>query len=167
MKSAFYEKNGPATEVLRISELPTPKPGPGEVRVKLGWPGVTPSDVKGRSGAIWSPMPFPRIVPHSDGSGVIDEVSENVSRARLNEPVWVWNGAWKRPFGTAAEYIVLPEAQAVRLPEGVDPAAGACLGIPALTALHAVAVDGGVAGKTVLVTGGAGAVGHYPSSSPD
>lgn len=106
-------------------------------------------------------MPFPRIVPHSDGSGVIDEVGENVSRARLNEPVWVWNGAWKRPFGTAAEYTVLPEAQAVRLLEGVDPAAGAYLGIPALTALHAVAVDGGVAGKTVLVTGGAGAVGHY------
>lgn len=161
MKFAFYEKNGPARDVLQISEMPAPCPGPGEVRVRLGWSGVNPSDVKARSGATWNAMPFPRIVPHSDGSGVIDEVGENVSRLRLNQPVWIWNGAWRRPFGTAAEYIVLPDNQAVRLPEGVDPAAAACLGIPALTALHAVATDGGVAGKTVLVAGGAGAVGHY------
>ena len=161
MKSAYYEENGPARDVLRISDLPTPTPGPGEVRVRLAWSGVNPSDVKGRSGAIWRPMAFPKIIPHSDGSGVIDAVGENVSSSRINEPVWVWNGAWQRPFGTAAEYIVLPAEQAVRLPEGVDLAAGACLGIPALTALHAVAVNGGVAGKTVLVTGGAGAVGHY------
>jgi NADPH:quinone reductase-like Zn-dependent oxidoreductase len=100
-------------------------------------------------------------VPHSDGAGVIEAVGEGVDRARVGERVWIWNGQWKRPFGTAAEYIALPAAQAVRLPEGVSFAEGACLGIPALTALHAVLTDGGVTGQRVLVTGGAGSVGHY------
>ncbi len=161
MRAAVYDHTGPAAEVLSIAELPTPVPGPLEVRVKLKWSGVNPSDVKTRSGVRSRTLPFPRIVPHSDGAGVIDQVGEGVDRARIGERVWVWNAAWQRPHGTAAEYVVLPAPQAVRLPDGVDLAAGACLGIPALTAYHAVTVDGGVRGKSVLVAGGAGAVGHY------
>jgi NADPH2:quinone reductase len=161
MRAAIYERTGPAAEVLSLVDLPDPSPGPSEVRVKLSWSGVNPSDVKSRLGARTKTLPFPRIVPHSDGAGVIDEVGEGVAASRVGERVWVWNAAWGRPNGTAAEYVVLPEAQAVRLPDGVDLAVGACLGIPALTAWQAVAVDGGVEGKTVLVAGGAGAVGHY------
>jgi len=161
MRAAVYDRTGPARDVLRIVELPTPIPGPGEVRVKLAWSGVNPSDVKTRGGVRTTTLPFPQIVPHSDGAGVIDVVGEHVAPARVGEPVWVWNAAWGRPYGTAAEYVVLPEQQAVPLPAGVDPAIGACLGIPALTAYHAVAVDGGVANKRVLVAGGAGAVGQY------
>jgi NADPH2:quinone reductase len=146
--------------VLQIGEVQERAPGAGEVRIRLEWSGVNPSDVKSRRGGI-APMPFPRVIPHSDGAGVIDQVGEGVDRARIGERVWVWNAAWGRPDGTAAEFVVLPAQQAVRLPDGVDPAAGACLGIPALTALHAVKVDGGVAERTVLVAGGAGAVGHY------
>lgn len=161
MRAAVYERTGPANEVLRIVELPLPTPGAGEVRVRLVWSGVNPSDVKTRGGVRSKTLPFPRIVPHSDGSGVIDEVGPGVPRTRIGEQVWLWNAAWQRAYGTAAEYVALPAAQAVPLPKNLDPAIGACLGIPALTAYHAVAVDGGVAGKSVLVAGGAGAVGHY------
>ncbi len=161
MRAAFYDRTGPAAEVLTLGELPTPVPGAGEVRVKLAWSGVNPSDVKSRAGVRSKVLAFPRIVPHSDGSGVIDAVGDGVDHTRGGERVWVWNGAWGRASGTAAEYIVVPAKQAVALPDGVDLDVGACLGIPALTAYHAVAVDGGVNGKTVLVAGGAGAVGHY------
>jgi NADPH2:quinone reductase len=122
---------------------------------------VNPSDVKTRGGLRTTVLAFPRIVPHSDGAGVIEAVGEGVPAARIGERVWIWNAAWRRAFGTAAQYVVLPAAQAVTLPANVDFDIGACLGIPALTALHAVRMDGGVAGKTVLVTGGAGAVGCY------
>jgi len=161
MQAAFYERTGPAREVLQLGELPDAEPGPGEVRVRLATSGVNPSDVKSRAGLRTTVLAFPRIVPHSDGAGVIDRVGAGVTAARLGERVWVWNGAWKRAFGTAAQAIVLPAEQAVALPPQVPFDAGACLGIPALTALHAVRMDGGVAGKSVLVTGGAGAVGHY------
>lgn len=161
MKAAWYERTGLAREVLQIGELPTPDPGDGEVRVRLATSGVNPSDVKTRAGLRSATLPYARVVPHSDGAGVIDAVGAGVSSSRIGERVWIWNAAWKRPNGTAAQYVVLPAAQAVRLPDAVPFDAGACLGIPALTALHAVRVDGGVTGKTVLVTGGAGAVGHY------
>ena len=161
MLAAYYERTGPAADVLTVGELPTPTPGLNEVRVKVHWSGVNPSDVKSRAGLRSKTLAFSRIVPHSDGAGVIDQVGEGVDSARVGERVWLWNGAWGRPFGTAAEYIVLPSAQAVRLPDGVDPAAAACFGIPALTAYQAVAIDGGVTGMNVLVAGGAGAVGHY------
>jgi NADPH2:quinone reductase len=161
MQAAFYENTGPASDVLFIAELPTPVAGPGEVRVKIAWSGVNPSDVKSRARPRSVPMPFPRVIPHSDGSGVIDQVGPDVSSTRIGERVWVWNAAWMRPFGTAAQYVVLPSEQAVPLPLNTDLAAGACLGIPALTAYHAVTADGGVADKNVLVAGGAGAVGHY------
>jgi NADPH2:quinone reductase len=161
MQAAFYERTGPASDVLFIDELPTPVPGSGEVRVKVSWSGVNPSDVKTRAGNRNKTLPFPRIIPHSDGAGVIDQVGLNIPSARIGERVWMWNAAWMRPFGTAAQYVVLPSNQAVPLPKNVDLAVGACLGIPALTAYHAVTVDGGVADKNVLVAGGAGAVGHY------
>ena len=161
MRAASYTRTGPAAEVLMIGELPTPEPGAGEVRVRLATSGVNPSDVKTRAGLRSKELPFARIVPHSDGAGVIDAVGAGVEAARVGERVWTWNAAWQRPMGTAAEFIVLPAAQAVRLPDRIGLDAGACLGIPALTALHALRVDGGIAGETVLVPGGAGAVGHY------
>ena len=161
MRAAYYEHTGPASDVLRVDELPTPVPGPGEVRVEVSWSGVNPSDVKTRAGLRSKSLPFPRIIPHSDGSGIIDQVGPDVPASRIGERVWVWNASWMRPFGTAAQYVVLPSEQAIRLPDNTDLVVGACLGIPALTAYRAVTVDGGVADKSVLVAGGAGAVGHY------
>jgi NADPH2:quinone reductase len=158
MKAAWYEHNGPAREVLSVGEMAVAEPARGELRVRLATSGVNPSDVKSRRGR---PLIAPRIVPHSDGAGVIDAVGPGVETRRIGERVWVWNAQWKRPFGTAAEYVVLPQEQAVRLPENIDFAAGACLGIPALTALHAVRLHGDVAGRTLLVTGAGSAVGHY------
>lgn len=161
MQAVFYESVGPAAEVLQHAELPDPLPAAGEVRVRVQWSGVNPSDVKSRAGLRSRILPFPRIVPHSDGMGVIDRVGAGVAEARIGQRVWLWNAAWGRPFGSAAEYCCLPERMAVPLPDGVAGEVGACLGIPAMTAMHAVLIDGGVAGKTVLVAGGAGAVGHY------
>lgn len=161
MQAAFYENLGPARDVLRVAELPDPLPAPGEVRVRIAWSGVNPSDVKSRMGLRSKQMPFARVIPHSDGAGVIDAVGDGVPKRRVGQRVWLWNAAWGRAHGTACGLVCLPQQQAVPLPEQVAGEAGACLGIPALTALHAVLMDGGVAGKTVLVAGGAGAVGHY------
>jgi NADPH2:quinone reductase len=160
MRAAFYTRQGPAREVLRVGEQPTPDPGPGEVRVKLRTSGVNPSDWKLRRGGLGRALIAPLIIPHSDGAGDIDAVGPGVPD-RLGERVWVWNGQWTRPHGTAAQYIVLPEAQAVRLPGTVDYAAGACLGIPALTAIQAVRLARIAPAAVVLVAGGAGAVAHY------
>jgi NADPH:quinone reductase len=160
MRAAWYEKNGAAAEVLTVGEVETPRPGPGEVRVKLATSGVNPSDVKSRAGTARK-IAFPRVIPHSDGAGEIDAVGEGVPAARVGERVWTWNAQWKRAFGTAAEYVVLPSAQAVTLPAPIDLAAGACLGIPALTAWHALALAEAHAGTTLLIAGGAGAVAHY------
>ena len=159
MKAAYYQRVGPAHEVLTVGDIPDPQPAAGEVRVRVAWSGVNPSDVKSRGGM--RPMAFPRVIPHSDGAGVIDAVGPGVPASRIGERVWTWNAAWKRAHGTACELVCLPQEQAVPLPDGVTGEAGACLGIPALTALHAVLMSGGVAGKTVLVPGGAGGVGHY------
>ncbi|MGE5337986.1 MAG: NADPH:quinone reductase, partial [Gemmatimonadota bacterium] len=161
MLAAFYEQTGPARDVLQVGEVPTPEPAAGEVRVRLATSGVNPSDVKSRAGVRSKALAFPRIVPHSDGAGVIDAVGNGVAATRIGEPVWTWNAAWQRAFGTAAQYVTLPSEQAVVLPANTSFEVGACLGIPALTALHAVRMDGGVAGRSVLVAGAAGAVGHY------
>ena len=160
MRAAFYERNGGARDVLRVGEMDTPHAGPGEVRVKLAASGVNPSDVKSRQG-MTRKIAWPRVIPHSDGAGVLDEVGPGVPPSRLGERVWVWNGQWKRPFGTAAEAIVLPANQAVPLPDHVEFAAGACLGIPAMTAYHAVALAALAPGSRVLISGGAGAVSQY------
>ena len=160
MKAAWYEKNGPADEVLCLGDMERPSVGPGEVLVRVHTSGVNPSDVKTRGGTGGG-LAYPRIIPHSDGAGVIEAVSEGVDPARVGERVWVFNAAWQRAWGTAATYVALPSAQAVVLPDGVSFEAGACLGIPAMTAHRCVFADGPVRGQTVLVTGGAGAVGHY------
>ena len=158
MRAAWYESNGSARDVLRVGDMPKPEPASGEVLVRVHVSGVNPSDVKSRAGR---PLAGPKVVPHSDGAGVIEAVGKDVPAARIGERVWLWNGQWKRALGTAAEFIALPAEQAVRLPDAVDFAAGACLGIPALTAMHAVSLHDPLEGKTLLVTGAASAVGHY------
>jgi len=158
MKAAWYEENGEARDVLTVGAMETPTPSAGEVLVRLHASGVNPSDVKSRRSR---PLIAPRIIPHSDGAGVVEAVGDGVDASRIGERVWTWNGQWKRAFGTAAEYIALPAEQAVPLPAHLDFATGACLAIPGLTALHAVALHGDIAGKTVFVTGAATAVGHY------
>ena len=160
MRAAYYESNGPARKVLQLGDVETPQTGRGEVRVRLLTSGVNPSDVKSRAG-LTRKIAFPRVIPHSDGAGEIDAVGEGVSPTRVGERVWVWNGQWRRPFGTAAEWIVLPSEQAVALPANVTMEAGACLGIPAYTGYQAVLLARAKEGSTVLVAAGAGAVGHY------
>jgi len=161
MRAAYYEKLGPAKDVLKVGDLPKPEPAAGEILVRVKVSGVNPSDVKMRMGTSSAANEYPRIIPHSDGAGVIEAVGENVRKDRVGQRVWLWNARWQRAFGTAAEYVALPAEQAVPLPDAVDFEAGACLGIPALTAWQAVETDGGVAGDWVLVQGGAGSVGHY------
>jgi NADPH2:quinone reductase len=160
MRAAYYEKNGAATDVLHVGEVETPKPGQGEVRVKLATSGVNPSDVKSREGRTRK-IAYPRVIPHSDGAGTIDMVGEGVPASRVGERVWVWNGQWKRPFGTAADYVTLAHHQAAPLPAAISFEIGACLGIPAMTAFHAVTLAEAWAGATLLVSGGAGAVANY------
>lgn len=161
MLAAFYREQGPAAQVLTVGEQPDPRPGPGEVRVRLRTSGVNPSDWKMRKGGFARGMAAPLVIPHSDGAGEIDAVGEGVPGERIGQRVWVWNGQWKRAFGTAAQYIALPARQAVPLPDRLGYAEGACLGIPAFTAMQAVRLARLGPGRTVLVAGGAGAVGHY------
>ena len=158
MRAVYYDRQGPAREVLQIGELPDPEPGPGEVRVRVRFSGVNPGDTKKRAGYFGSAMPYARVVPHSDGSGVIDAVGVGVAKDRLGQRVWVYNAQSYRPYGTAAQFTVVPETTAVELPEEVDDRLGACLGIPGITAHRAVFADGAVAGRTVLVHGALGAV---------
>jgi NADPH:quinone reductase len=158
MRAAWYERQGPADEVLQVGEREQPVPGPGEVRVRIHASGVNPSDTYGRSGRQ-GPMAFPWVIPHQDGAGVIEAVGDGVPSGRVDERVWVYEATWNRPGGTAAEFCVVPANRAVALPESVDFDAAACLGIPAMTAHRAVFADGSVKGQTILVTGGAGAVG--------
>lgn len=161
MLAAFYTRQGPAAQVLQVGEQPTPQPGAGEVRVRLRTSGVNPSDWKVRKGGLGRTLDFPLVIPHSDGAGVIDAVGEGVPPSRIGERVWIWNGQWQRPGGTAAQFIALPAAQAVRMPDALGDAEGACLGIPAFTALQAVREANPQPGMNVLVAGGAGSVGHY------
>ena len=160
MKAARYEKYGPAAEVLRVDEMERPEPGPGEVRVKVAMSAINPTDYKSRSGA--TPRPIDGFqIPHHDGAGVIDAVGDGVDPARLGQRVWLWMAAAGRRWGTAAEWALVPGRQAVPLPDGVSFELGASLGVPALTAHRCLFADGPVDGLTVLVAGGAGAVGHF------
>lgn len=161
MQAAFYTRQGPAAEVLSVGEQPTPEPAPGEVRVRLAASGVNPSDWKVRKGGFGRALGWPLVVPHSDGAGTIDAVGAGVPRERIGERVWTWNAQWNRAFGTAAQFIALPSAQAVRMPDGLGFAEGACIGIPVRTAWQAVHRAQLGPGKSVLVSGGAGSVGHY------
>ena len=162
MRAVTYNRFGPAADVLELGTFDNAAPIEGEVTVALERSGVNPSDVKARAGArpgVTKP-PFPTICPHSDGAGTITSVGTGVDPARVGERVWIWNGQWQRPFGTAATEITLPAAQAVPLPDAVSFDTGACLGIPGLTAAQTVFGGGDIAGKTLVIHGGAGSVGY-------
>jgi len=161
MKSAWYEKQGEASNVLIVGEMDDPQPGAGEVRIRIAVSGINPGDVKKRQNAFGVGMPYPRVIPHSDGAGLVDAVGEDVSQEWIGQRVWCHGAQTYRPFGTAAEYTLVPLEQAVRLPEVVSFEQGAFLGIPGITAHRAVHVAGPVEGKTVLVQGGAGTVGSF------
>ncbi len=158
MRAIWYSDQGAARDVLTLGEMDDPAPGPGEVAVYVKASGVNPSDVKQRAG-VRGPMTMARQIPHSDGSGVIKAVGEGVDPSRIGERVWLFNAAFKRAHGTCAEVCVTPAQFAARLPDEAGFEAGACLGVPAITAHRALFCDGPVTGKTVLITGGAGAVG--------
>lgn len=160
MRAALYRKQGPAREVLQVEEVDRPDPGPGQVRVRIALSGINPTDVKTRSGA--TPRALDSFqVPHHDAAGVIDAVGPGVDPGRVGQRVWTWFAAFRNRWGTAAEWSVLPQEYAVELPAGAGDELGACLGVPAMTAHRCLFADGRLNGKTVLVAGGAGAVGHY------
>jgi NADPH2:quinone reductase len=158
MRAAWYERPGPAADVLQVGEMADPSPGPGEVRVRVSFSGINPGDTKKRSDWVGYGLPYPRVIPHSDGAGVIDGVGDGVDAARLGERVWVYGAQSYRAFGTAAQLTVVPADQAVALPRAVSDELGACLGIPGITAHRAVFADGPVDGKVVLVHGVLGGV---------
>ena len=159
MLAATFEQTGPA-DLMRVREVAPPEPGPGEVRVRVRVSGVNPSDWKTRSGALGRELPGPFQIPNQDGAGVIDRVGEGVDGARVGERVWLYFAAWQSPWGTAAQWTVVPAERAVALPDGASDELGASLGIPALTAHRCLLADGSIEGRNVLVAGGAGAVGH-------
>jgi NADPH2:quinone reductase len=160
MRAALYDRYGASGDVLRVEDVERPEPGPGEVRVKIELSGVNPTDWKSRSGS--TPRPITGFqVPHHDGAGVIDAVGEGVDQGRIGQRVWTWMAAAGRQWGTAAEWSVVPAERAVQLPDGTSAELGASLGVPAMTAHRCLLADGPVDGQTVLVAGGAGAVGHF------
>lgn len=161
MQAAWYERQGPAREVMQYGKMQIVEPGANEVRVKVYASGVNPSDTKTRSGWGGLTLAYSRVIPHQDGAGIIESVGEGVSPERIGERVWIYEAQRGRPFGTAAEFVVVPSDRAIRLPDNTDFAEGACLGVPAMTAHRCVFADGSVDGQTILVTGGAGAVGYY------
>ncbi|TWF47568.1 NADPH:quinone reductase [Neorhizobium alkalisoli] len=160
MRAAFYDRQGTARDVLTVGDIPDPQPGAGDVRVRVVASGINPSDIKTRTGFGGKAMPFPRIVPHQDGAGVIDAVGPGVPETRIGERVWIYMAQWGKAFGTAAEFVVVPSVQAVTLADSVSFEVGASLGVPAMTAHRCLFADGDLRGKRVLVQGGAGAVGN-------
>jgi NADPH2:quinone reductase len=161
MQAAWFEKFGTAADVLQVGELDTPSPGPGEVLVRLSSSGINPSDVKKRAGSFPNLLDEGLVVPNSDGAGTIEAVGNSVSESRIGERVWVYQAQFARRFGTAADYVAIDASRAPRLAATASFEVGACLGIPVMTAHRSVFADGDVSGQTVLVTGGAGRVGHY------
>ncbi|OGT81531.1 MAG: hypothetical protein A3H91_07910 [Gammaproteobacteria bacterium RIFCSPLOWO2_02_FULL_61_13] len=161
MKAAWYSTQGAPKDVFQVGEMEDPTPGAGEVRVRMHASGVNPTDTYTRSGVRRRGLPYPKIIPHQDGAGVIDAVGSGVPASRVGERVWIYMAQWQRAFGTAAQYCALPSECAPRLPDNCSFNEGASLGVPWLTAHYAVTRDGQVAGKTVLVAGGTGAVGYY------
>jgi len=159
MRAAWYEKQGPANEVLIVGEMPDPRPAAGKVRIRIAASGINPGDIKKREDSFGLGMPYPRVIPHSDGAGVVDLVGDGVSAEWVGRRVWCYGAQSYRPFGTAAEFTVVPLDHIAPLPENISPEEGACLGIPGITAHRAVHVGGDVAGRTVLVQGAGGAVG--------
>lgn len=161
MKSVWYTAQGAPADVLQFGEQPEPHAGPGQVRVALRASGVNPADMNRRAGRGYG-MEGPLVIPHSDGSGIVDEIGSGVDAALLHQRVWLYNGQrGGRIHGTAAEYIALDAGLVAPLPQGTSFEAGACLGIPCMTAHRCVTLREHLDGATVLVSGGAGAVGHY------
>ena len=162
MKVIGYEEFGPATEVLKVQEIELQKPKSREVIVKLRYSGVNPSDAKARAGnrpGVFRPE-YSLVIPHSDGSGVIEDVGSELDKSLIGKRVWVRNGQWKRPFGTAAEYITIALENLIEMPSEMSFKDGATMGIPGLTAAYGIFGSGEVLGKTLLISGGMGAVGH-------
>jgi len=158
MRAAWFERRGPAREMLDVGELLDPRPGPGEVRIRVSHSGINPGDVGKRSGR-GAPMPFPRVIPHSDGAGIVDTVGPDVADARVGQRVWCYGAQSYRPFGTAAEYAVVPDPLAVPLAREDANDQAACLGIAGIAGYRALFADGSVGGLNVLVHGAAGGVG--------
>jgi NADPH2:quinone reductase len=163
MRAAWYERRGEAADVLVVGETDALRPGPGELRIRVHASGINPGDVKKRARA-GAPMPFPRVIPHSDGAGIVDAVGPGGDLSRVGERVWCFGAQSYRPFGTAAELVVVPAWQAVPLPEHATFEQGACLGIPGITGHRAVFADGAVDDQTVLVVGATGAVGSMAAA---
>lgn len=161
MKAVWFESFGNASDVLIFGDQPTPAPAPGEVLVKLAYAGVNPSDVKKRAGAFPNLLDAGLVIPNSDGAGKIVAVGEGVAESRVGETVFIYQGQYGRQLGTTAEYIAIDSIRAPNLPEHVDPAIGACIGIPIMTAHRCVFADGDIKDQTLLITGGAGRVGYY------
>ncbi|MGE3246862.1 MAG: NADPH:quinone reductase [Beijerinckiaceae bacterium] len=162
MRAGYYERLGDPRETVRVGEMPAPRPGPGEVSVRIQVSAINPSDLKRATGWAGAPMAHARVIPNNDGAGVIDAIGENVPATLIGQRVWVYEATLQGPKqGTAAEYCVVPVEFAVPLPDQADFSFGACLGVPAMTAHRAVFSEGPVAGKTVLVAGGAGSVGRF------
>lgn len=159
MRAVWYDRQGPAAEVLQVGELPDPEPGPGELRVRVRFSGINPGDTKKRRGWLGSQMPYPRVIPHSDAAGVVDAVGPGADASRLGRRVWVHGAQSYRAFGTAAQFTVVPERLAMDLPDEVSDELGACLGIAGITAHRTVFADGPVGGAVVLVHGVLGGVG--------
>ncbi|MGI5518368.1 NADPH:quinone reductase [Streptomyces sp. CA-106131] len=162
MRAACYDRRRRARDVLEVRDLPGPELGPGEVRIRIHASGINPGDVGKRSGPAGAPMPFPRVIPHSDGAGVVDAVGSGVDERRLGQKVWCYGAQSYHPFGTAAEYCVVPDALAVRLPDDADAHLldqATCLGIAGITGYRALFADGTLEGLTALVHGAAGGVG--------
>jgi NADPH2:quinone reductase len=161
MRAAWFEAFGKASDVLRVGELDKPAAGPGEVLVRLHTSGVNPSDVKKRAGSFPDLLDEGPVIPNSDGAGIIEAVGAGISDKRIGERVWVYQAQFARRFGTAAEYVAIDSSRAPRLSDSAGFDVGACLGIPVMTAHRCVFADGDIDGRTILVTGGAGRVGHY------
>jgi len=161
MKAVWYEEFGAAEKVLQFGDFKSPVPKVGQVKIRVYASGINPSDTKKRLGANQKLLDAGPVIPNSDGAGEIVEVGDKVSKDRIGERVWIYNGQFGQQEGTSAEFICVPENQAVFLPENVSYEEGAMLGIPAMTAHRCVLADGPVKGKTILVTGGSGRVGYY------
>ena len=161
MRAAWFDHFGSAKDVLTVGEIDTPVAASGEVLVRLSTSGINPSDVKKRAGSFPGLLDDGFVIPNSDGAGIVEAVGDGVDAKRIGERVWVYQAQYARRFGTAAEYVAIDSRRAPKLPDPISFEVGACLGIPVMTAHRAVFADGPVAGQTLLVTGGAGRVGHY------
>ena len=161
MKAVWYERYGEARDVLEFGEMEDPVPAHDEIKVRVKTSGLNPSDIKRRKGTSVANPKLPRVIPHMDGAGIVESVGADVRNIAPGDRVWVYEAQLGCPFGTAAEFVVVPEHRAVKLPDSIDFETGASLGVPAMTAHRCLFLDGSIEGKTILVQGGAGAVGNY------